>query len=97
VSIWDINKFGRNKQVNVYDDHERTAHAVVFHQSDPTLLLSASQDSTLKLFDLREKSSCVSTFTSTESVRDVKFNPFNSNTFASGMMYTGLKALIIYF
>lgn len=83
VSIWDINKFGRNKQLNVYHDHERTTHAVTFHQTDPTLLLSASQDSTLKLFDLREKSSCVSTFSSTESVRDVKFNPFNCNTFAS--------------
>lgn len=83
VSIWDINKFGRNKQQNVYHDHDRTTHAVTFHQTDPTLLLSASQDSTLKLFDLRERSSCVSTFTSTESVRDVKFNPFNCNTFSS--------------
>lgn len=83
VSIWDINKFGRNKQQNVYHDHDRTTHAVTFHQTDPTLLLSASQDSTLKLFDLREKNACVSTFTSTESVRDVKFNPFNCNTFAS--------------
>lgn len=83
VSIWDINKFGRNKQLQVYHDHERTTHAVRFHQSDPSLLLSASQDSTLKLFDLREKNSCISTFISTESVRDVKFNPFNCNTFAS--------------
>lgn len=83
VSIWDINKFGRNKQLNVYHDHDRTTHAVTFHQTDPSLLLSASQDSTLKLFDLRERSSCVSTFSSTESVRDVKFNPFNCNTFAS--------------
>lgn len=83
VSIWDINKFGRNKQLHVYHDHDRTTHAVTFHQSDPFLLLSASQDSTLKLFDLREKSSCLLTFNSTESVRDVKFNPFNSNAFAS--------------
>jgi WD repeat-containing protein 24 len=83
VSIWDVNKFGRNKQVNVYHDHDRTTHAVTFHQTDPALLLSASQDSTLKLFDLRERSSCISTFASTESVRDVKFNPFNCSTFAS--------------
>lgn len=83
VSIWDINKFGRNKQLNVYHDHDRTTHAVTFHQSDPHLLLSASQDSTLKLFDLREKASCCLTFISTESVRDCKFNPFNSNAFAS--------------
>lgn len=83
VSIWDINKFGRNKQQNVYHDHDRTTHAVTFHQTDPTLLLSASQDSTLKLFDLRERNSCVLTFTSTESVRDVQFNPFNCNTFSS--------------
>lgn len=83
ISVWDINKFGRNKQLHVYHDHERTTHSVVFHQTDPSLLLSASQDSTLKLFDLRDPNSCVSTFISTESVRDVKFNPFNPNTFAS--------------
>lgn len=83
VSIWDINKFGRNKQLNVYHDHDRTTHAVEFHQSDPHLLLSASQDATLKLFDLRDPNSSVSSFNSTESVRDVKFNPFNCNTFAS--------------
>lgn len=83
VSIWDINKFGRNKQLHVYHDHDRTTHAVAFHQSDPNWLLSASQDSTLKLFDLRDKSCCTSTFNSTESVRDVKFNPTNPNAFAS--------------
>ena len=83
VSIWDINKFGKNKQLHVYHDHERTTHAVTFHQSEPGLLLSCSQDSTLKLFDLRDPNNCVSTFSSAESVRDVKFNPFNQSTFAS--------------
>ena len=67
----------------MYEVHERTTHAVTFHQQDVNFLLSASQDSTLKLFDLREKTNCVSTFQSTESVRDVKFNPFNFNSFAS--------------
>ncbi|KAG5666801.1 hypothetical protein PVAND_014811 [Polypedilum vanderplanki] len=83
IAIWDLNKFGRQKQLNVYHDHERTTHAVSFHHQDANFLLSASQDSTIKLFDLREKNSCVSTFQSTESVRDVKFNPFNCNSFAS--------------
>jgi WD40 repeat protein len=83
IAIWDLNKFGRQKQLNVYHDHERTTHAVSFHHQDANFLLSASQDSTIKLFDLREKGSCVSTFQSTESVRDVKFNPFNCNSFAS--------------
>lgn len=69
--------------MNVYHDHERTTHAVSFHNTDPNFLLSASQDSTIKLFDLREKNMSVSTFCSSESVRDVKFNPFNSNSFAS--------------
>lgn len=45
--------------------------------------MSASQDSTLKLFDLRVKTSSCSTFNSTESVRDCKFNPFNVNAFSS--------------
>lgn len=85
IGIWDLNKLGRQKQLIVYHDHERTTNAVIFHKTDPNFLLSASQDSTIKLFDLREKTkSCVSTFFSTESVRDVKFNPFNCNIFASG-------------
>lgn len=83
MSIWDVQKFGRNKQLHVYTDHERTTHAVTFHQTDPNLLLSASQDSSLKLFDLRDTNSSCLTFISTESVRDVKFNPFNCNAFAS--------------
>lgn len=67
----------------MYDDHERTTNAVTFHHQDANILLSASQDSTIRLFDLREKASSVSVFSSTESVRDVKFNPFNCNAFAS--------------
>lgn len=50
---------------------------------DINLLLSGSQDSNIKLFDLRRKSSA-STFSWTnESVRDVQFSPHQQFGFAS--------------
>lgn len=56
---------------------------VCFKPTDPHLLLSGSQDGTMKLFDLRIKD-VVRTFVSTsESVRDVQFSPHLSNYFTS--------------
>ncbi|CAO1423711.1 unnamed protein product [Diamesa hyperborea] len=82
VSVWDLTKFGRHKQLLVYNEHDRTTHSVTFHQTDSNLLLSGSQDGKCLLFDLRYEKS-TSTFISTESVRDVKFCPSLPNTFSA--------------
>lgn len=83
VSVWDLSKFGRHKQLLVYAEHERTAHSVTFHTTDPNLLLSSSQDGTIKCFDMRTEKSVNTYFSNSESVRDVKFSPVVPNLFAS--------------
>ena len=56
---------------------------VNFHPLDPNCLISGSQDSMTKLFDLRTRE-CVSNFVSNmECIRDVQFSPHTLNTFAS--------------
>ncbi|XP_055321003.1 GATOR complex protein WDR24 isoform X1 [Sitodiplosis mosellana] len=83
VSVWDLSKFGRQKQLYVYAEHERTAHSVTFHTTDPNLLLSGSQDGTIKCFDMRTEKSVNTYYSNSESVRDVKFSPVVPNLFAS--------------
>ncbi|XP_058059631.1 GATOR complex protein WDR24 [Anopheles bellator] len=84
VSVWDLSKFGRQKQSLVYNEHERTAHSVAFHGTEANLLISGSQDGTIKCFDLRTDKIAVNTyFSNSESVRDVKFSPHAPNTFAA--------------
>ncbi|XP_055695511.1 GATOR complex protein WDR24 [Lutzomyia longipalpis] len=84
VSVWDLSRFGRHKQLLVYNEHERTAHSVMFHPTEANLLISGSQDGTIKCFDTRNDKGAVMTyFSNSESVRDVKFSPHNPNTFAA--------------
>lgn len=84
VSVWDLSKFGRQKQLLVYNEHERTAHSVAFHGTESNFLISGSQDGTIKCFDLRVDKTAINTyFSNSESVRDVKFSPHAPNTFAA--------------
>lgn len=83
VSVWDLLKSGRHKQLLVYNEHERTAHTVTFHSTEPHLLISGSQDGTIKCFDLRIEKAVHTYFSNSESVRDVKFSPHHSNIFAA--------------
>lgn len=53
VTVWDLTKFGRQKQQFVYLEHERTTHTVTFHGTEGHLLISGSQDGNIKCFDLR--------------------------------------------
>jgi WD repeat-containing protein 24 len=84
VAVWDLSKFGRQKQLLVYNEHERTAHSVIFHATEAHLLISGSQDGTIKCFDMRVDKVAINTyFSNAESVRDVKFSPHAPNTFAA--------------
>lgn len=47
------------------------------------LLISASQDGTIKCFDLRAEKSVNTYFSNSESVRDVKFSPHSTNLFSA--------------
>lgn len=83
VSVWDLSKFGRQKQLLIYNDHERTAHTVTFHSTEVNLLISGSQDGTIKCFDTRCDKAVNTFYSNSESVRDVKFNPHSSNIFSA--------------
>ena len=85
VVVWNLNKSGRAKQEKVFSDHRRTVNKVNFHPSEPGLLISGSQDGTMKLFDMRKPDTGDTlTFQSnTESVRDVQFNPHSSHQFCA--------------
>ncbi|ORZ34773.1 WD40-repeat-containing domain protein [Catenaria anguillulae PL171] len=75
IVIWDIQKPGQ-KLDRVINEHQRAVNRLAFHPSEPVILLSASQDSSLKLWDLRTKGPARHTFEcKAEAARDVQFNP----------------------
>lgn len=55
VVTWNLNRSSRNKQEHIFYDHRRTVNKVTFHCIEPNLLMSGSQDGTMKCFDLRLK------------------------------------------
>lgn len=81
--MFDLSRFGRQKQLLTYNEHERTAHSVEFHKTDPHFLISCSQDGTVKRFDTRHEKAVSTFYSNSESVRDVKFSPGNPYTFAA--------------
>ncbi|XP_015122969.1 GATOR complex protein WDR24 [Diachasma alloeum] len=83
VVVWNLNKTSRSKQDHVFADHKRTVNKVSFHMTEPTCLISGSQDGTMKYFDLRTKEATKTFYSNTESVRDVQFSPHQAHTFAA--------------
>ena len=63
----------------------RSVHRICWHPTESDLLLAASQDGNVRIFDCRKKiSSCQSTFNSrADAARDAQFHPLNPNLFAS--------------
>ncbi|XP_063624491.1 GATOR2 complex protein WDR24 [Cydia splendana] len=83
VVVWNLGRSGRSKQEHVFSDHKRTVNKVSFHLTDPALLISGSQDGTMKCFDLRMKEVARTFISNTESIRDVQFSPHQAHTFAA--------------
>ncbi|XP_064455618.1 GATOR2 complex protein WDR24-like isoform X2 [Ornithodoros turicata] len=83
VVTWNLNKSSRSKQDMVFQDHKRTVNKVCFHPTEPNILLSGSQDGTMKIFDIRKREAAATFLSSSESVRDVQFCPHNSITFVA--------------
>jgi WD40 repeat protein len=76
-------------EFNVFRFNERTINKINFHPNEPNLLISGSQDGTIKLIDIRTNiCKAMSTFKhdADEKVTDCQFNPSMSmrNEFASG-------------
>ncbi|KAJ3098891.1 WD repeat-containing protein 24 [Phlyctochytrium planicorne] len=81
IAVWDLNR-GMQKQERVISEHTTAVNRLSFHPTDMSIFLSASQDWTIKLWDLRTKHICRATFEGkAEGVRDVQFNPVRPNEF----------------
>ncbi|XP_013145455.1 PREDICTED: WD repeat-containing protein 24 [Papilio polytes] len=83
VVVWNLGRSGRSKQEHVFSDHKRTVNKVSFHLTEPSLLISGSQDGMMKCFDLRMKEVARTFISNTESIRDVQFSPHQAHTFAA--------------
>lgn len=92
VVLWNLGKNGRSKQEHVFSDHKRTVNKVSFHPNESFLLISGSQDGTMKCFDIRVKEAIKTFLSNTESVRDVQFSPLQSQIF-SGKIFRSTKLI----
>lgn len=84
IVVWDLNT---KKQTHVLTEHQRAVNHLCFQPNESAvLLLSASQDATVKLWDLRDKNNeSTATYNegkSKDGARNVKFNPIDSYKFA---------------
>jgi hypothetical protein len=89
VIIYDLGRPGI--EVCRLHEHSRQVHRVAFNPFQGYLLLSASQDGTVKLWDLRDARSEVSKWHSkrkyngqSDGIRDVKWSPRDAVEFAFG-------------
>ncbi|CAO3626457.1 unnamed protein product [Cunninghamella blakesleeana] len=83
IVIWDINKIG-SKNDRIITEHSRAVNRICFQQDNGNILLSASQDGTMRCWDLRDTKTAKMKFEGkSESVRDVQFNPMVSHDFAA--------------
>ena len=89
IIIWNIAGTGGQKQKyidTILNEHKRIVNKINFHPSANKLLASGSQDGSMRLFDLRIQGDPIvvqMTFSQTESVRDVQWNPHNDNQIAA--------------
>eukprot|EP00741_Cyanophora_paradoxa_P003775 tig00000093_g3669.t1 len=83
VVIWNLDRAGASKQERVLPDHTRTVNRVVWHPTEPDLLISASHDGSIKVWDARGQQRTTTLRGKAESVRDVGVNPFNPNIIAA--------------
>lgn len=86
ISIYDINKTTDSDAplVTTLSDHTRSVNSFDFNTSQTSLLISGGQDGSIKIWDLRSSNSrnsqhCdVNINTASDSVRDVKWMPFQN-------------------
>eukprot|EP00624_Nannochloropsis_granulata_P007241 evm.model.NODE_6953_length_9699_cov_21.716259.1 len=86
IILWDISsRDGRVSQERIFAAHPRTVNRINWHPQEEGLLLSASQDKTVKLWDRRGRLyDCQATYNPrSESVRDVQWQPSRAHYFAA--------------
>lgn len=83
IVIWNVPKEGPKRLDNELEGHERIVNRVAWHPREPPLLLSASQDGDVKLWDVRVKKSAQFSMSDSEAVRDVGVCPSRPNLVAA--------------
>ncbi|KAG0011442.1 WD repeat-containing protein 24 [Entomortierella chlamydospora] len=82
IFIWDIGT--QNKIDRTIKEHTRAVSRICFSPQDPNLLLSASSDSTIRLWDLRLRDRPGLLMDGKDIVREVQFSPVSVNDIVAG-------------
>ena len=91
IVIYDINRAG--VELARLHEHTRQVHRVAFNPYQGALLLSGSQDSTIRMWDMRDLAGARSVMTcrsikrfsgNNEGIRDLKWSPSDGVEFAAG-------------
>ncbi|RKP05167.1 WD40-repeat-containing domain protein, partial [Thamnocephalis sphaerospora] len=84
IVIWDLTRTRQKLQERIISEHARAVNRICGGPPGSGLLLSASQDGTMRVWDLREpKPSKLVLDGKSESVRDVRFSPINTHELAA--------------
>ncbi|KAG0330501.1 WD repeat-containing protein 24 [Dissophora globulifera] len=82
IVIWDVGT--HNKIDRTIKEHTRSVNRICFSPQDPNLLLSASSDQTVRLWDLRQRDRPGLVMETKDTVREVQFNPVSMNDIVAG-------------
>lgn len=80
IQLWDAST---GQGFTRYTDHQKRAWSVDFSQVDPTKLASGSDDCSVKLWSIKEKS-CISSIRSVANICCVQFSSHSTNFLAFG-------------
>ncbi|XP_046842250.1 GATOR complex protein WDR24-like [Xenia sp. Carnegie-2017] len=91
ILVWNVNLSKNSRQVNCgkrdLTEHRRTVNRISFHPTDRDVLISGSQDGTIRYFDLRRPDGIALSMSKGKSqntsIRDVKFKPSDGRCFAA--------------
>ncbi|KAI9648800.1 SEA (Seh1-associated) complex subunit [Ciborinia camelliae] len=84
ITVYDLNRAGgEGFEVARIQEHARQVHKLAINPFKGNWLLSASQDGSIKCFDLRDARRSVATYKcNADAVRDVKWSPTDGMEFA---------------
>ncbi|KAJ7555086.1 hypothetical protein O6H91_05G021900 [Diphasiastrum complanatum] len=80
VTVWDVNT---RQSVMEYEEHEKRAWSVDFARTEPSLLVSGSDDGKVKIWSTKQETSAL-TIDIKANICCVKYNPGSSNLVAVG-------------
>lgn len=98
ISVFDIEsavlKMSNNNPKSIWagtTGTARSAHRINWHDYEPSILISANQDGIIRIFDTRtsanaktaENNVCQNFNPKCDAIRDIQFNPHNSNSFSA--------------